>query len=178
MKKILVMLLCCIITVGAYASKPVSLGVRTGWAYSNLKFKEGGFTKSANGFNLGAFLRANVKKIYIEPAINYAFMKGASEDAAKVNYIQVPVMVGYNLVSIKDVKLRGFVGPEFVFLAKETKKVLNGDLNTVSWYGKVGVGIDVWKITCDLDYKFALSKTGDGVEKGKGVNLTIGFKIF
>ncbi len=178
MKKVIIALFCCLISVGAFAQKPVNIGVRAGWAYSNLKFKETNLKRDANGFAIGAFARINLKKLYVEPGVNYAFMKGASDSDQKINYIQVPVMVGYHIIDAKVVKLRGFIGPEADFLAKDAKGAWEDVMKKLAWNGRVGVGVDVWKITCDLDYKFAIGKTGDGVEKGKGVNLTVGFKIF
>ena len=178
MKRVIIALICCMISVGAYAQKPVNIGVRAGWAYSNLKIKQTNLKRDANGFSLGAFARVNIKKLYVEPAVNYAFMKGSSDDKQKINYIQVPIMLGYYIVDAKVAKIRGFIGPEADLLAKDTKGAWDDVMKKVAWNGRVGIGVDIWKLTCDLDYKFAIGKTGDGVEKGKGVNLTVGFKIF
>lgn len=189
MKRILIVLLCCMVTLGAYASKPVNLGLRFGWANSSLSIKDGDWKKyldDANGFSLGAYVRVNMKKFYVEPAVDYTFMKSESSvSETKINYIQVPVMLGYRILDAKILKLRGFVGPEVSFLAKDVDKVfdapeglVNGSMNSVSWNGRVGIGIDIWKLMCNVDYKFALSKTGDGFGKSKGFNVTLGFNIF
>ena len=41
----------------------------------------------------------------------------------------------------------------------------------------IGAGVDVWKLTFDIDYEFGLKKFGDGIKAPKSWNLTLGFKI-
>ena len=46
------------------------------------------------------------------------------------------------------------------------------------WNGRVGAGIDLWKITFDVDYEFGFRRFGDGAKAPHCWNLTVGFKIF
>ena len=93
----------------------------------------------------------------------------------KYSSIDIPVMVGYNILKLPIFKLRGFAGPVASFVTKDLKSDFNTD--KMMWNGKIGAGVDVWKVTFDIDYEFGLKKFGDGVKAPKSWNLTLGFKI-
>lgn len=179
MKKLFLMLICCMMAVGAMAQKPIDVGFHLGYANSSNSFETKDFMSSIkdNGFSAGAFLRYNVKKFYVQPSVDYLFTKtktSGSDVDVKMNYIQVPVMLGYTLFDAKLFSVRLFAGPEVDFLAKSGAK----NLNTVTWSAKAGAGIDIGGITVDLNYRFALSKTGDEFGKSKGFDINVGFKVF
>lgn len=93
----------------------------------------------------------------------------------KYSSIDIPVMVGYNILKLPVFKLRGFAGPVASFVTKDLKKDFNTD--KMMWNGKIGAGVDVWKVTFDIDYEFGLKKFGDDIKAPKSWNLTLGFKI-
>ena len=97
------------------------------------------------------------------------------EGKFKYSSIDIPVMVGYNILKLPIFKLRGFAGPVASFVTKDLKSDFNTD--KMMWNGKIGAGVDVWKVTFDIDYEFGLKKFGDGVKAPKSWNLTLGFKI-
>ena len=49
------------------------------------------------------------------------------------------------------------------------------------WNGKIGVGVDVWKLTFDIDYEKGLKKfqdNGNGkIKSPRSFNFTLGLKI-
>lgn len=172
MKKLILMLACCLCAASVMASKPVNVGIHAGWVNSGLKTKLGESFKDANGYSAGLFARVNVSKFYIEPAVDYSFMKSSS---LKMNYVQIPIMAGFRVLDLKIAQLRVFVGPEADFMAK---KIKGASMKDAVVCGRAGAGIDLWKLTLDVDYKFGLSKTSDLLKKTQGVNVTVGFKIF
>ena len=181
MKKIIIALFCCMVAVGAMAQKPIDVGFHLGYANSSNSFETKDFMSSIkdNGFSAGAFLRYNIKKFYIQPSVDYLFTKtktSGSDVDTKMNYIQIPVMFGCNLFDAKLFSVRLFAGPEVDFLAKSGAK--SSTFNTVTWSAKAGAGIDIGGITVDLNYRFALSKTGDEFGKSKGFDINVGFKVF
>ena len=183
MKKIIIALFCCMVAVGAMAQKPIDVGFHLGYANSTTSIDKNDILKSIkdNGFTAGAYLRYNVKKFYIQPSVDYQFTKASTSISgtdvdAKMNYIQIPVMVGYTLFDAKLFNVRLFVGPEVDFLAKSGAKNLS--FNNVTWSAKAGAGIDIGSITVDLNYRFAISKTGVDLGKTKGFDVKVGFKVF
>ena len=181
MKRVIIALICCLISVGAYAQKPVNFGFNFGYANSSSSLEKNDVLKSfkdANGFSAGAFLRYNIKKFYIQPSVNYVFMKSSSSNAGsvKMNYFQVPVVLGYTILNAKVFSLRALVGPQVDILAKENTK--GADFNTATWSGKAGLGIDIGSITVDLNYRIAFTETGADLGKSKGFNVAVGFKVF
>lgn len=72
----------------------------------------------------------------------------------KLNTFDIPIMLGFQVLDLSIVKLRAFLGPVLsVGKVKNLKKL--GDISTdkTNWHGKVGVGVDVWKLTFDIDYE-------------------------
>ena len=188
MKKLVVLSLFCLFSVVTMAqSFPISIGIHGGWNDTKIKVKDLK-VESHGGYMFGAYVRVNFGKIYLEPALNFAHKETQAKDKAtnekrnlKYSSIDIPVMVGYYLLKLPVVKLRGFVGPVASFITKDVKiKGLSKDYfdtDKMMWNGKVGAGVDVWKVTFDVDYEFGLKKFGDGVKAPSTVNLTLGFKI-
>lgn len=86
---------------------------------------------------IGAFARINLGSIYLEPALNFAHkeskINGEIGSIGKFKYssIDIPVMVGYNILKLPVFKLRGFAGPVASFVTKDLKKDFNTDKNDV-----------------------------------------------
>lgn len=183
MKKMVVMALFCLLGLTTMAqSLPINFGIHGGWNDAKIKTK-GYKVDSHSGYMLGAFARINLGSIYLEPALNFAHKESKVKNSNsigsignfKYNSIDIPVMVGYNIFKLPLFKLRGFAGPVASFVTKDLKKDFNTD--KMMWNGKIGAGVDVWKVTFDIDYEFGLKKFGDGVKAPKSWNLTLGFKI-
>lgn len=180
MKKIVILAFFSLIGLTTMAqSLPISLGIHGGWNDAKIKAKEYK-VESHGGYMIGASARINFGSIYLEPALNFAHKesKVTAGNIGKFKYssIDIPVMVGYHILELPIFKLRGFVGPVASFTTKKLKKDMF-DTDKMMWNGKVGAGVDVWKVTFDIDYEFGLKKFGDGIKAPKSWNLTLGFKI-
>ena len=181
MKKLVILVLFSLIGLTTMAqSLPINIGIHGGWNDAKIKAKEYK-VDSHGGYMIGAFERINLGSIYLEPALNFAHKESKINDEIgsigkfKYSSIDIPVMVGYNILKLPIFKLRGFAGPVASFVTKDLKSDFNTD--KMMWNGKIGAGVDVWKVTFDIDYEFGLKKFGDGVKAPKSWNLTLGFKI-
>lgn len=183
MKKFVVLALFSLIGLATMAqSLPINIGIHGGWNNTKINAKHLK-VDSHGGYMIGAFARINLGSLYLEPAVNFAHKESSlqSKDIEyslgkfKYNSIDIPVMVGYNILKLPIFKLRGFAGPVASFVTKNLKKGL--DTDKMMWNGKIGAGVDVWKVTFDIDYEFGLKKFGDDVKAPKSWNLTLGFKI-
>ena len=165
MKKIVILAFFSLIGLTTMAqSLPISLGIHGGWNDTKIKAKHLK-VDSHGGYMIGAFARINFES------------KVTAGNIGKFKYssIDIPVLVGYHILELPIFKLRGFVGPVASFVTKNLKKDFNTD--KMMWNGKIGAGVDVWKVTFDIDYEFGLKKFGDDIKAPKSWNLTLGFKI-
>ena len=75
MKKIFTLLCICCLGFGAMAQLPINLGVHGGISSNRIKFKDipqAIGTQANTGYMVGAFMRVNLGKLYLEPALNYS----------------------------------------------------------------------------------------------------------
>jgi len=185
----------------AQLSSPITLGFHAGLVSTKMDLAGQPNYKdikesSENGMMLGAFLRVNLNKWYLQPELNYVSRKGQisaivegetlpiSGDV-KLKSLDIPVLVGYKIVKLPLLKLRAFAGPVASFrinddLFSEIDKLTEDpDLTKTVWNAKVGAGVDVWKLTLDVDYEFGLTDvSSEFLKKNKMVNVTLGFKLF
>ena len=194
MKKILLFLFLCTCGYGAMAQLPVNVGIHGGISSNLIKVKDipntlG--TRAHSGYMVGAFARLNLGKIYIEPALNYSHKESIWETEEsistttateqvnhniKLNSFDIPVMLGFEVLDISVLKLRTYLGPVVSFPKLKDIKQLS-DSEKTNWHGKLGVGIDVWKLTFDIDYEKAFKNLGHNLKALRSFNFTLGFKI-
>lgn len=187
MKKLLVLLAISLCSYAVIAQSPINVGIHGGISSTKMKVKDIPQIKNSSartGYMVGAFVRVNLGLLYLEPSLNYVHRESnisGDNGKLKVNSFDIPVMVGFNLIDISALKLRAYVGPvaSFPGKVKESIKDFSGDLktNSVMWNGKVGVGVDLWKFTFDIDYEKAFKKLGTELKAPRSFNFTLGFKI-
>jgi hypothetical protein len=87
--------------------------------------------------------------------------------------LDIPVLVGFKAVDLKQFKIRFFVGPEFCMKFKDhvTKNDFQMGL-------QAGLGVDIWRFTLDAGY----AVLGNVYPGKKGHNnifkVGIGFKCY
>ncbi|WP_372751498.1 porin family protein [Labilibaculum sp.] len=194
MKKIILVAVICMLssTLFAQLSSPISFGLHTGLVSTKMDYKDADASsikeESKNGMMLGAFLRVNLNKWYLQPELNYVSRKsevvvdGNSYDI-KTKSLDIPMLLGYKIVKLPLFKLRAFAGPVASFNIddsfKSTLESVDEDFEGAVWNAKVGAGVDVWKLTLDVDYEFGLSDvSSEFLKKNKMYNVTLGFKFF
>lgn len=94
----------------------------------------------------------------------------------KLNSFDIPVMLGFEVLDISVLKLRTYLGPVVSFPKLKNVKQLS-DSEKTNWHGKLGVGIDIWKLTFDIDYEKAFKNLGHNLKAPRSFNFTLGFKI-
>ena len=158
------------------------------------------------------FKTSNVFDVTLGPGTNIFNIP----DNASINVtlrqmnLQLPVLVGFKIIDLDLIKLRAQVGPtaNFVLQSKtlvdykvnnvpgneqEAGSGQGFDTRTIAWGAQVGLGVDVWKFTLDINYNFGLSKVYDVLNNttlGETFNfantdktnqnlfmVTVGFKI-
>ena len=88
-------------------------------------------------------------------------------------------MLGFQLIDLSIAKIRLFLGPQFSAGKLKNLRNLSNEIepNKSYWSGKVGVGIDVWKLTFDVDYEKGLQKMAHELKAPRSYNFTLGLKI-
>lgn len=196
MKKLILSAVICLFSTALFAqvSSPVNFGVHAGLVSTKIDSEIPNVStikdKADNGMMLGAFLRINLNKWYLQPELNYVTRKsevdyGLGSLEVKRKSLDVPMLLGYKLVKLPAFKLRTFAGPVASFKIDDSlKSTIEGQIDDPSfkgavWNAKVGAGVDVWKLTLDVDYEFGLSDvSSEFLKKNKMFNVTLGFKLF
>jgi len=202
MKKLLLVAAICLFSSALFAqlASPISIGVHGGLVSTKVDTDLSGFKeKSENGMMLGAFARINLNKWYIQPELNYVNRKSTISSSATLfgqelnadmdierKSIDIPMLLGYKLVKLPLFKLRTFAGPVASFSIDDNLKdfITDGaddfkpEMKNAVWNAKVGAGIDVWKLTLDVDYEFGLTDvSSEFLKKNKMFNVTLGFRF-
>ncbi|MRT92985.1 porin family protein [Ancylomarina sp. 16SWW S1-10-2] len=194
MKKLLLVAAISLFSSALFAqlASPISIGIHGGLVSTKADTDISGIKdKADNGMMLGAFARINLNKWYIQPELNYVSRKstleymGGSADI-KTKSIDIPVLLGYKIIKLPVIKVRAFAGPVASFSIDDNfKDFVTDGVNDFSpkvkdavWNAKVGAGIDVWKLTFDVDYEFGLTDvSSEFLKKNKMFNVTLGFRL-
>ncbi|MDR2131309.1 MAG: PorT family protein [Odoribacteraceae bacterium] len=184
MKKIILLIVCGLAGMTTMA-QGTDFGVHVGWNNAKIDIKEYN-VKSHSGFMAGAFLRVKLPLLYLEPALNFVYKKceverpSIAKEMMDYSSVDIPLVLGFNIINVKLLKVRGFVGPELSLLMNKLKLKDIPDMKSdrVIWNGKVGGGVDVGNLCLDIDYSFGLKNAGGSAKKARACTLTLGFKIF
>lgn len=183
-----------------FAGGGFDLGIKAGYQTAKLSYQKADIKDGfSNHFVVGLFGRVNIGKFYVQPEVLYfktsnVFDLGVSPNnigndgfiiptGANVNLtlnqmnLQVPVLVGLNILDLGLVSLRAQVGPTANFILQSRTLIdysytISGggtqqaeantdkgfDTKTISWGLQAGLGLDLLDfITLDINYNFGLS---------------------
>ena len=186
----------------------LAIGPKVGYQTASLSYQKADIKAGfSNHFTAGIFGRVTVGRVYVQPEVLYfktsnvfdAHVIGVEENenlfnlptGANVNLtlnqmnLQVPILVGFNVIDLDVVTLRAQVGPtaNFVLQSKtlydqtytlegQTTEIANTTTDekfnpkNISWGVQAGLGVDVLKrITLDINYNFGLSKMFDALNE-------------
>lgn len=191
MKKIFTLLTIVLFGVSAMAELPINIGIHGGVSSNRIKIKDlpnAIGTKAHTGYRMGAFCRINLGTIYLEPSLDFVQKKSVVElfngeqSTLKINSFDIPILLGVKILDFSIVKLRGFIGPVVSFPGKikGIPSVLTSDgldSKNATWNAKIGAGVDLWKLTFDIDYEKSFQKLGHELKAPRSFNFTLGFKI-
>ena len=185
----------------------LAIGPKVGYQTAKLSYQKADIKSSfSNHFTAGLFGRVTIGRLYVQPEVLYfktsnifeGHVTGVESDnlfnlptGANVNLtlnqmnLQVPIMVGVNILDLDIVTLRAQAGPTANFVLKsqtiyDKTYTLDGqqseiantttdqdfDTKAISWGIQAGLGVDVLKrITLDINYNFGLSKMFDALNQ-------------
>ena len=185
----------------------LAIGPKVGYQTAKLSYDKANIKSDfSNHFTVGLFGRVTVGRLYVQPEVLYfktsnvfdASVIGTGSDnlfnlptGANVNLtlnqmnLQVPVMIGINVIDLDLITLRAQVGPTANFVLKsqtlfdqtysigdQTAEIENTttdenfDPKTIAWGVQAGIGIDVLsRFTLDINYNFGLSKMFDSLNQ-------------
>ncbi len=154
------------------------------------------------GYNLGLFARLGGERIYLQPELLYCVRKGendfssptggASNQTFKLKTIQVPVLLGFNLIDLRLVSIHAFTGPAMSFILNSSDIESNlpkfdpNNFKNNIWDWQLGAGVDMGPIVFDIRYEWALTDYSDGnfspskigfVNKGNVLTFSLGLKF-
>ena len=189
----------------------IAIGPKVGYQTTTLSYDKAQIKSDfANHLTFGLFGRVTIGRIYVQPEVLYfktsnlfdANVTGVESEnlfnlptGANVNLtlnqmnLQVPIMLGVNIIDLDIITLRAQAGPTANFVLKSqtlfdqtysidgqqaqienTTTDQNFDTKSISWGVQAGVGIDVLKrITLDVNYNFGLSNMFENLN-----NTTLG----
>ena len=168
-----------------------ALGIKGGINTSKLTTDYTALTADAQGgYNIGAFGRFGGKRFYLNPEFLYTVSNnkltvGGVTDAVKTKSIQVPVLLGLNLLNLKVIKLNAFTGPAISFgSGYESDKNLKYNLNKSTFDYQLGAGIDLLIFTLDVRYSWGLSDNlsstnlgSNFTTKANAFRISLGIKL-
>ena len=187
----------------------LSIGPKVGFQTASLSYQKADIKAGfSNHFTAGLFGRVTVGRVYVQPEVLYfktsnifdGHVTGVESDnlfnlptGANLNLtlnqmnLQVPILVGFNVIDLDVVTLRAQVGPTANFILQsqtlyDETYTINGqqyqveqqnatsdenfDTKSISWGVQAGIGVDVLKrITLDINYNFGLSKMFDALNE-------------
>ena len=178
----------------------LAIGPKVGFQTAHLSYQKADIKAGfSNHFTAGLFGRVTVGRLYVQPEVLYfktsnvfdANVVGVESDnlfnlptGANINVtlnqmnLQVPILIGLNVIDLDLVTLRAQVGPTANFILQSKTMydhtyTINGQhaeiANTttdqefnpknIAWGLQAGLGVDVLKrFTLDINYNFGLSK--------------------
>ncbi len=185
-----------------YAQLIFDVGLKAGVHTSTLKVKEGDLlndyginlgSESITRMHWGAFGRVGVGRVYLQPEVYFSKKGGElSNDLLQMtggfdyNNVDVPFLLGYEIIKGKAFDLRAMAGPVLSFITnadypEELDPYLHDEFFNDHFMGiQYGLGIDVLFLTFDARIEHGSNFYDDpNVVSGKSTTFmfSVGFKI-
>jgi hypothetical protein len=188
MKKFIIILitLIAISLVGSNVHAGLDLGGKLGYNAAKLSTNLDSIKSSmSSGFHIGAWARIG-KRFHVQPEFIYTMSNTTFENVWKqrvtVNSLDIPVLLGFNLINSDALKLRINAGPK-VSLPLSTKLkdlTLTGPiedvkLNSTNWSIQMGGGVDFLIFTVDIRYQVGLNNVLNELN-GKSTSTSVDTK--
>ena len=184
MKKLLLVLAVIVLVQTANATGfDFCIGPKLGYQTATLSFKKADIKSSyKSNMTAGLFARLTVRDFIIQPEVLW-FKSGKVFDfnvdptlntsgvalnptvTLTQQNLAVPIFLGYQL-DAGLLKVRGNVGPVMYFVLSQKQDVDgngqrvdvdNLETENMTWGAAFNVGLDVWKVTLDINYSFGLT---------------------
>lgn len=177
------------------ASAQVQVNPKIGFNLYDISDDAGDFkVDGKSGFHLGVDFRIG-ESIYVQPGIHYYSLNTDFEglinddatnvikDDVRANNIRIPLVLGAKFLNTDVLGLRAQVGGVGMipFNIKDNDLLIGkDDYKAVNFGATVGAGVDIGRVTLDLNYDFGLTDSFDKDEinfsgKGNVLSLSLGF---
>jgi len=193
--KQLILALCVSLAFSASLRAQFNFGARAGLTSQQLTIEEA-FTDTEGRLSLflGGFIRYG-EDLFVQPELNWArkvtqvtfsgvVFDDASTEKLGFHTLNLPVMIGYKLISSEDgsSSVRLMAGPVIDFLLKVEDndfQLVRKDFNTTTMAVEAGVGLDLWILTLDARYNLGLSQflDADPDVRSRLITLSAGIKL-
>lgn len=180
-----VMMLCG----GQQAKAQFGLGIKVAGNFTSLdKFD---IHNMNAGFDLGVFCRVG-DRFFFQPEVNYSFRSADFQNIIgefrenydmRQHFIDVPLLLGYNIVNKDNFRFHIFVGPRGALLIDNQlmeSHTFDDVCGRMQWGGQVGIGFDIWRFTIDGRYDLSADRTSTSDNSSRVQNMfivSLGFKI-
>jgi len=185
----------------------LDLGIKAGYNANKLSTNIDSISSQfKSGMQIGVFLRAG-KRFFVQPEFYYSLQgaqyifndpshTGSWDQKVTIGSLDIPLLLGFNLINGKKISFRVDVGPVASFIVNKKVKDMNSvtggplttsSINSINWYIQAGLGVDLWMFTFDARYQGGLNDVISSVETGKQTwdfssrnnvfQLSLGFKI-
>jgi hypothetical protein len=183
MRKLTILACICSLTLSVHAQ--IDIGIKGGLNLTNIKtdMRAGDYQITSSpgsklGYHAGAFLRASLFGIYIQPELLFTSIASeytvtdllnSSRDqlaSQRIGRVDLPVLIGAKLGNLR--LGLGPVGSIIVSDKDELKDVTGYEtkLKSATIGYQLGVGLDIWKAGLDIRYEGNLSRLGDQIVVG------------
>lgn len=189
MKKIALLFVALFLATAVKAQiSPVTFGPKVGYQTTKLSTNRQVVKSDFKGnMAFGVFARLTIKNIVVQPELLYYksgkvfevnALGGFGIQTPDINptitvsqsNFALPVLLGYQFVDMPLLKMRANVGPVFYFAMGQADYSINGEnvpyfdedvTEDVAVGAALNLGVDIWKLTLDVNYSFGLSETFD-----------------
>lgn len=204
---ILVLAVCFSFSAMAQIS-PITFGPLAGFTQNQLIADKATYKESAKaGLQGGLFVRLSIAKFILQPEAYIGLKRGDVEFSYKPNgtgndvqgtqslaltTLDVPLMVGWELLDAKVIKLRAMAGPVAGIVLNNnvdisTQSGITSDIpqtdlidlrDDAVWAAQAGLGVDILKFTVDVRYQFGISDIAVNQDLSNNLfHFAVGFKI-
>ena len=219
MKKVLLLFVALFVATAVNAQiSPITFGPKVGYQTTKLSTDRNVIKSDFKGnMAFGVFARLTIKDFILQPELlyyksgkmfqvsvfdNFGIQNPNINPTFTINQsnLALPVLLGYQFVDIPILKMRANVGPVFYFAIGQAEYSMNGEnvpyvdddvTEDMTVGAALNLGIDIWKLTLDVNYSLGLTETFDDEIEVPGVGefevgdntkqniftVTLGFKI-
>ena len=169
---------------------PITFGPKVGYQTTKLSTNKDLIKSDFKGnMAFGVFARLTIKNVVLQPELLYyksgkVFEVNPVGDNWGINdlipnptlsinqsNLAMPILLGYQFIDIPLIKMRANVGPVFYFTLGKAEYAMNGEnfpitfdedvTENMTMGAALNLGIDIWKLTLDINYSLGLSDVMD-----------------
>lgn len=165
-------------------AQEVTYGLQVGSNYHMTSFGNHSITDNNGkiGVSVAGFARIG-NQLFFQPGIGASLLRKGytldkNEKTLKFYQINLPLQVGYKLINQEDFNLRAMLGPQLNYDIKTVKSTAHTDYKKFSFDGRVGLGIDINRLTLDAYYSHGLSSVDKTLDaKNRTIGIMVGYKF-